>query len=191
MTIETNSAPGPGSRRRAAGFTLLELMTALLVVAIVLSAGVPSYLSVVRNNRAATNANELVSALTTARSEAVRRGDRVSICRSNDGATCSGAWEDGWIVFVDAAATDTGAPVVSQVLGIWGAPVGEASVVTRSGSADVDITWVRFLPRGDTRTTQPFPITYNMEIDDCSGEVARNVEINAVGRTSVTRVTCS
>jgi len=151
MTIETSGAPGPGSRGRAAGFTLLELMTALLVVAIVLSAGVPSYLSVVRNNRAATNANELVSALTIARSEAVRRSDRVSICRSADGAACGGTWQDGWIVFVDGAANDTATPVVSQVLGTWPAPAGEASVVTRSHGVDVSVAGVRFLPRGDTR----------------------------------------
>jgi len=166
-------------------------MTARLVVAIVLSAGVPSYLSVVRNNRAATNANELVSALTIARSEAVRRSDRVSICRSADGAACGGTWQDGWIVFVDGAANDTATPVVSQVLGTWPAPAGEASVVTRSNGVDVNVTWVRFLPRGDTRTTVPLPLTYNMQIEDCTGNVARDVEINAVGRASVTRVACS
>jgi type IV fimbrial biogenesis protein FimT len=163
-------------------------MTTLLVVSIVLSAGVPSYLSVVRNNRAATNANSLVAALTTARSEAVRRSDRVSICSSADpnaiNPTCGGTWEDGWIVFVDGAASDTAnPPVVSEVLGAWPAPVGEAAV-------NVNVTWIRFLPRGDSRTTQPFPITYNMEIADCTGNVARNVEINAVGRTAVTRVGC-
>lgn len=166
-------------------------MTTLLVVTVVLSAGVPSYLSIVRNNRAATNANALVAALTAARSEAVRRGDRVSICRSNNGTSCAGTWDDGWIVFVDGAANDTAVPVVSQVLGAWPAPEGDATVVTRSGGADVDITWVRFLPRGDTRTTQPFPITYNMEIEACTGNVARDIEVNAVGRASVTRVACT
>jgi type IV fimbrial biogenesis protein FimT len=181
-------------RRVAAGFTLLELMTTLLVVSIVLSAGVPSYLSIVRNNRAATNANELVSALTIARSEAVRRSERVSICRSNDGATCSGSWEDGWIVFLDDAATDTATPVdpdASQLIGVWPAPVGEASVVTRSGGGTIDLGWIRFLPRGDTRSDENFPITYSMEIADCTGNVAREIEINAVGRASVTRAACS
>jgi type IV fimbrial biogenesis protein FimT len=180
-----------GSRRLAAGFTLLELMTTLAVAGIVLAVGVPSYLSVVRNNRAATNANELVSALTIARSEAIRRGDRVSLCRSDDGASCGGTWEDGWIVFVDGAATDTAAPIVSQVLNTWPAPTGAASIVTRSNGGDVDVTWVRFLPRGDTRTTEPLPLTYNIQIDDCTGNVARDIEVNAVGRASVTRVACS
>jgi type IV fimbrial biogenesis protein FimT len=177
--------------RRFAGFTLLELMTTLSVVGIVLAVGVPSYLTVIRNNRAAANANELVSALTIARSEAVRRGDRVSLCRSSDGASCGGTWTDGWIVFVDGAANDTATPVVSQVIQTWPAPDGEASVVTRSNGSDVNVTWVRFLPRGDTRTTEPLPLTYNIQIDDCVGNAARNIEINAVGRTSVTRVACS
>jgi type IV fimbrial biogenesis protein FimT len=179
------------AHRNAAGFTLLELMTTLAVAGIMLAVGVPSYQAVVRNNRAATNANELVSALTIARSEAIRRGDRVSLCRSDDGASCGGTWEDGWIVFLDGAANDTAAPVVSQVLGTWPAPSGEASVITRSNGSDVDVTWVRFLSRGDTRTTEPLPLTYNIQIDDCTGDVARDIEINAVGRASVTKVACS
>jgi type IV fimbrial biogenesis protein FimT len=191
MKRPANCQIRPFGQRRIAGFTLLELMTTLAVAGIVLAVGVPSYLNVVRNNRAATNANELVSAFTIARSEAVRRGDRVTLCRSNDAATCGGTWEDGWIVFLDGAATDTATPVVSKVLGTWPAPDGAATVVTRSGGTAVDVTWVRFLPRGDTRTTQPLPLIYNVQIDDCVGNVARDIEINAVGRASVTKVACT
>jgi len=178
-------------RPLAAGFTLLELMITLVIAALFLTVGVPSYLNLIRNSRAATNANELVTALTLARSEAVRRAANVTICRSADGAACGGNWTDGWIVFVDGAATENGAPVVSQVLNVWDAPEGAATVTTASGGADVDITWIRFLRRGDTRTTQALPITYTLEIEDCVGNVARDVELNAVGRTRVTVAACS
>lgn len=177
-------------RKRAFGFTLLELLTALTVAGIVLATGVPSYQAMVRNNRASANANALVAALSTARSEAVRRSDRVSLCRSSDGEECGDSWEDGWIVFVDGAASDAADPVVGQVLGIWTAPAGEASIATMSGGVAEDIEWIRFLPRGDTRTTELLPITYRIEIDNCTGDVARNIEINTVGRTSVARDTC-
>jgi type IV fimbrial biogenesis protein FimT len=187
--VARNHRPA-GRRRRIAGFTLLELLTALTVAGIVLAVGVPSYQNIVRNNRAAANANELVAALTIARSEAVRRGDRVSICRSTDGATCGADWADGWIVFVDGAATDTAAPVVTQVIGTWTAPTGAASIVTQSGGVAANVPWIRFLSRGDTRTTQPLPITYRLEIDNCVGDVARNIEINTIGRTRVERDDC-
>lgn len=89
-----------------AGITLLELMVAITVLAVLLGVGVPSFNSVVRNNRLATQANEFVTALNFARSEAGKRGLPVSVCASSDGATCeAGApdWETGWIVFTDTA----------------------------------------------------------------------------------------
>lgn len=178
-------------RRLSAGFTLLELIVTMVCAAILLSVGVPSYQSLIRNSRAATNANELTTAFTVARSEAVRRSAAVTVCRSNDGATCGGVWADGWIVFVDGAATEIAAPVVSQVLNVWDAPEGAAVITPRSNGGDVDITWIRFLQRGDTRTTQALPITFNMEIESCVGNVARDIEINAVGRASVNTVACS
>jgi type IV fimbrial biogenesis protein FimT len=53
----------------------------------------------------ATQANDFMTALNLARSEAVKRGRPVTVCRSTDGASCSGSgvnWETGWIVFTDA-----------------------------------------------------------------------------------------
>ncbi len=47
----------------AKGFTLLELMTAIAVMAVLLSVGVPSFVQIIRNNRITAQTNELVSAL--------------------------------------------------------------------------------------------------------------------------------
>ena len=64
-------------------------------------------------NRLSTYTNDLIASVNYARSEAVRRAAPISICRSNDGESCSGTWSDGWIVFVNTnndspAAVDTG-----------------------------------------------------------------------------------
>jgi type IV fimbrial biogenesis protein FimT len=89
------------------GFTLIELMVTLAVAAIVLTVAVPSFQDLVRNNRLATQANQLVSALNLARSEAVKRGVRVTVCKTDapDAAepSCSATanWQQGFIVFVD------------------------------------------------------------------------------------------
>src|SRR5690606_4228088 len=105
--------------RKSRGFTLLELLVTLAVAAIVLSYGVPSFIDTVRNGRAAANANDLVTALSFARSEAVKRGARVTVCASADAATCGEAWTDGWIVIADGAATDEANPSVTEVLRVW------------------------------------------------------------------------
>ena len=89
-------------RKQHSGFTLIELLVAIAVAAIVLTLGVPSFERVIERNQLTANINELVASLNYARSEAVRRNQRVSICHSNDATTCSGAdFEEGWIIFED------------------------------------------------------------------------------------------
>lgn len=173
------------------GFTLLELLVTISVAAIILSYGVPGFMDVVRNGRAATNANDFVTAISIARSEAVKRGARVTVCASNDQATCSGDWDDGWIVFADGAATDNGNPVVDEVLRVWAAPSGSPAIaITDVNNASSSLDWIRFLPRGGARTTAAMPVIFNMEIADCSDLQGRDIELNAVGRTTVERVAC-
>jgi len=175
---------------RSRGFTLLELMVTLTVAGVLLSVGVPSFFDVIRNSRAAANANELVTALSIARSEAIRRGARVSICHTANGTTCGGAWGQGWIVFLDSAATDM-APAalagVNDILRVWPAPSGNAAVTTTPAGR----TWIGFLPRGNVRTAgAAMPLTFNMTVENCSGLQARRVEVNTIGRTSVARANC-
>ncbi|GAA5077407.1 GspH/FimT family pseudopilin [Lysobacter panacisoli] len=84
------------------GFTLIELMVALAVMAVILTLAVPSFTSMIARNRLAAASNELVAGLQIARTESVRRNARVLLCPSTDDATCTG---DDWshvIVFHDA-----------------------------------------------------------------------------------------
>jgi type IV fimbrial biogenesis protein FimT len=87
--------------KRNTGFTLIELMVTLALAAIIVTMAIPSFQEVIRNNRLTTQANELVSALNLARSEAIKRGVRVTVCRSSNGTSCTGNWEQGWIVYSD------------------------------------------------------------------------------------------
>jgi type IV fimbrial biogenesis protein FimT len=61
------------------GFTLLELMVTVAVLAILLTVGVPSFRDLIQNNRVTTQTNELVTALNFARAEAVKRGRSVQV----------------------------------------------------------------------------------------------------------------
>ena len=81
------------------GFTLIELMMALIISAIRATLAVPSFNDMIRKNRLAAMTNDFVSTLNYARSEAVKRGAGVIVCSSNDQAGCTNtAWKDGWIV---------------------------------------------------------------------------------------------
>ena len=85
----------------SAGFTLTELLIVVAIGGILLTFAVPSFTETIQNNRMATQINELHASLSFARSEAVKRNRTVTVCRSDNASTCSGDWQDGWIVFLD------------------------------------------------------------------------------------------
>lgn len=94
------------------GFTLLELLVVVTIGSILLAVAIPSFSTIVQNNRRAGYVNEFVGALTYARSQAATLRRPVTICRSTTplAATpaCAAAngglgWADGWIIFLDAA----------------------------------------------------------------------------------------
>ena len=95
-------APGSGPPR-AAGFTLVEVMIGLAVAAALLFAAAGSLGSWIPRAEQRNQADALVQALHHARSEAIKRGHRVDLCPSADGATCdaAGRWELGWLLFDD------------------------------------------------------------------------------------------
>ena len=86
-------------RKKQAGVSLIELMGTVSIVAVVNAVAIPTFSDTIQRNEIRSHAERVVSTLTLARSEAVKRNQPVSICRSSDGETCDGAWNDGWIVF--------------------------------------------------------------------------------------------
>jgi type IV fimbrial biogenesis protein FimT len=95
--------------KRQTGFTTVELLVTMVVIAILLAIGVPSYKYMTNSSRMSSEINGLLGDLQYARSEAIREGQTVSLCVSSDGVTCSGStsWQKGWIVFPDPNRTDT------------------------------------------------------------------------------------
>jgi type IV fimbrial biogenesis protein FimT len=93
---------------RQRGFTLVELMVAVLVMAIVVAFAVPGFESVVNGSRLTGAANEMLASLQSARMEAIRRNRRTVLCLSRNAnsanPTCApdnAADASGWITFVD------------------------------------------------------------------------------------------
>lgn len=119
------------------GFTLVELMVAIALLAIIASLAVPAFRDTIISNSVSFGRDQYFGALTFARSEAIKVGTSVSVCKSANATACdaSASWSDGWLAFVDAnrdGNLDTGDRIVKT-----GGPLDTAVTVTHSTSADV------------------------------------------------------
>jgi type IV fimbrial biogenesis protein FimT len=162
------------------GFTLIELIVTLAVAAVILTIAVPSFSAVLQGNRVTTSTNDLVGALNLARSEAVMRASRVSICPSSNGTSCTQTnWRQGWIVFIDGGTPGVvdGSDTVLQV------SRGLDSGVTLSTST----TAIQFLSTGRTSATDSdaFLLCTNQS------ELGREVRVARTGRVKVEATECS
>ncbi|HZL92789.1 MAG TPA: GspH/FimT family pseudopilin [Vicinamibacterales bacterium] len=89
--------------RKQLGFTLFELLATLGIGGLLLSIGVPSLTSFVRDANIIGGTNGLLADLYYARNLAVTTNRRIVTCASSDGASCSNSapWTDGRITFRD------------------------------------------------------------------------------------------
>lgn len=97
--------------KKERGFTLIELLVTMAIAAILATLAGPSFLRMIKTNNMSGGVNTFLGDLRYARSEAIRRGGHVVLCRSDNaeaaapacaaaGATTKG-WASGWMVFHD------------------------------------------------------------------------------------------
>ena len=152
----------------------MELLIAIAVLAILTTLAVPSFTQFIANNRLAAEANEMVAAFQFARSEALKRGLNVRACASDDGASCSGTWTDGWIVIADPGDDE-------ELLRVWPSP-GDNFQITASASE------IAFEPSGaSTDTTEQ---QFSLMLSGCTNDSARDVFVERTGRVASERVDC-
>lgn len=147
---------------RQQGFTLIELMITVIVAAVVLAFGVPSFESFIRNGRVTSQTNQLIADIQFARSEAIKRGLPVVLCPSADPTatppSCivsptTASYDTGWVVFVDLdrdGAIDSGEPVLRVTEG----PGAGAVALRVNGAGEAGIAFgasgLRIEPGGGT-----------------------------------------
>ena len=154
------------------GFTLLELMVTIAILAIVAGVGVPSFVRTIENNRVQSAANNFFLSIIQARNEAVKRNAQVVLCKSDDGTACvtTGDWEQGWIGFVSSDTTlDSGEPIFA----VYDALPGSTTLRAVNGSDDT----LTILSDGTTGFAEVFNVCI-----DTDTERGRSVDISVTGR---------
>ncbi|TMH37617.1 MAG: prepilin-type N-terminal cleavage/methylation domain-containing protein [Betaproteobacteria bacterium] len=88
---------------RRCGFSLIEVLAALGLFGVLLALGTPAYSNWIATQQLANHANYLAETLQRARSEAIKHGYRVNVCKTRDRSQCTdhGDWTSGWLMYVD------------------------------------------------------------------------------------------
>jgi type IV fimbrial biogenesis protein FimT len=177
--------------RRNGGFSMIELMTVLVIAAIFTVVAIPTFQETIRSNRVATQANEMMTSFTLARSEAIRRNGRVSICAqdpSTSTPTCGTDWAGGVVVFAD----DDGDGTMDggeTIIRFYDAP---SDWITISGTpADRDV--ITFNRRGLTTLAAGQSLALLLSPDDeclAGRPLVRNFNLDATGRMRVNKSNC-
>ena len=165
------------------GFTLVELIVTLAVISVVTAMGLPMFERMITNSRLTSQSNDFISALLYARTEAVKRGTRVTLCKSASGTACttSGYWSKGWIVFSDTGtvATVDGNDTVLR------RGVSLPEVFSFSGSANV-ADYVSYIPTGRTQMADGTAQSGTLTLSHAHlSDLDRRISISRTGRARV------
>lgn len=176
------------------GFTLIEILTTMVVAIIVVSMGVPAFKSIIANNRATGQVNTLVTAFNLARNAAVTSGVTVMVCKlkaDTDPMACEddtdeNDWSSGWLVFEDPdedAVLDAG----EEQIRVWAAPSGKPEIMAVDEDDD-EVIFLSFDPQGVKIIQKSAELEITNE--DCTGDQVRVVWVSVTGQITNTREAC-
>jgi len=186
MQNTSSKRKGMLTHRYNQGFTLVEMIIAVAIAAIVLGMGVPGFQQLIRANRTVTEVNRLVTALSLARSEAVKRNATVAMCRAS-GSNCSNAvnWENGWVVFTDNVTQNGTIDAGEQTLQVYeGMPQG----YTLRPAGLIFTNWIAFQPTGQMLGSGGAAADSFRVCDDTGAAAERRlVQVNLLGRANASK----
>ena len=175
----------PNTLHNEKGLTLIELITVISILAITITIAVPSFKSLMQSNQASSEAQKMLSSIFLARSEAVKRGVRMTMCartfpRTNP-ESCTGAteWSKGWLLFIDESGVIGDFDATDVVLKAWDSVSGNPTLTATSPI-------VQFQTSGDVLASVGFVLTP----PNCSGQRVRNIDVSVTGRANISKSAC-
>jgi len=172
----------------ASGFTLVELLVVGAIATVLAAVAVPSWRAFAGKLQMSAATDAFVSGLHLARSEAIKRRDRVVLCKSADGVACAaaGGWDQGWIIFHDGnnnGTRDEPEPILRRQQAL-------PPAVRLSGNLSV-AQYVSFVPTGATKLVGGGFQAGTLTVCWKSGRAfqGRQIILNAAGRPRVHALT--
>jgi len=169
------------------GVTLVELLVVLAVGAILLTIAIPGYAFLVNASRLTAVTNDLVTVLHLARSEAIKRGTRVTVCKTSDAMAATpvcdtaATWQQGWLMFVDSGIRGV-IDLDDVLLRVQGSAPLAATITTSNYNS-----YASYLPSGRSQGSNGLA---NGTLRVCVAGVRRDIIINSTGRIRLATNTC-
>jgi len=166
---------------KVSGFTMVELLVTLVIVAILTIIAVPQFTSATQTQRTSSEINNLLNDVQFARSEALKEGQMVSLCISSTGTSCAGTgWHSGWIVY-SAGATAGFVAGTSVVLRVQPAFTSTDTITTTPGS----VTSLTFNRDGFNAGSGTTGLLFTLHTSATNTAATRCLWVDALGRAYV------
>lgn len=171
------------------GLTLIELMSTLAIMSVLVGFAVPSFIGLIRTNALTQQVNGFGSAISLARSEAIKRSEIVRICLRAADDSCSLAdgtnWSLGWIVYADE--NNDGTLDDGEAIRYFD-PLGDIYTLTANDIGANEIAYDR-----QGRLILPELDNFNMRLCAANAlpagdtEYSRTLNFNTIGRVTPTK----
>lgn len=169
------------------GLTIVETLIVLAILFSVISIVLPGYSALSARYKLTSVTNHLLVSIAYARTEAIRRGVRVSICKSASRDTSNfvcqstASWKDGWIIFVDR--------------GVVGSVDGDDEILRlfEYSASDIVVTtsnftnYLSYMPTGRSKGANNLS---NGSINFCLNGAKWSVVLNITGRARLAKAAC-
>lgn len=184
-----------GSTAQQRGFTLTELLVTMAILVILVAIGAPQLQTFLIQRTVDSQADAFAASVRLARSEAIKRGVRVSMCASADPAAtlpvcaAQGAadWSQGWLVWVDDGATPRAYATGETILKVQQAFNSSGNIASTGGNAVISFTQ-NGMAVGSAASFQVHPHMTGSQATEAGNN--RCVVVSVAGRVRVNKGAC-
>lgn len=165
------------------GFSVIELLISIAVLAIISVISVGSIQSLLANNHSLSASDELNLSFKFAKTEAIKLNSSVSVCAASSASKTScnseADWQYGWIIFSD--------PTESGTFSDQSARIKVSSQLPSNLIFETTATHFTFENQGFLSSNNG-DITISAK--GCSGQNKRTISLSTIGRVSVSTGLC-